>query len=98
MFQKYFSLAHGGPKNDRQRRDLSFDRYDREDPCIGMKQIITGFSKWSNRYIAACSGQKNHSYQSKRMTRWLGILNKGNSRKFQIDFSTGHLNEYKRFK
>ena len=73
----YFRLPHGGPEADRERRDLSFDRYDREDPCTGMKQIITGFSKWSDRYISTCSGQKNHSHQIKRMTKWRGILNEG---------------------
>ena len=76
-FYLYFRLPHGGPESDRERRDLSFDRYDRENPCTGMKQIITGFSKWSNRYISTCSGQKNYSHQIKRMTKWRGILNEG---------------------
>jgi len=69
-------LPHGGPELERQRRDISFDRYNREDPCIGMKQIITGFSKWSTRYISSCSGQKTYSHQVKRMKKWGGILNK----------------------
>ena len=73
----YFSLPHGGPENDRERRDLSFERLDRDDPCKGMKQIITGFSKWSERYISSCPGQKNYSHQTKRMTKWGRILRKG---------------------
>ena len=73
----FSALPHGVPADDRERRDLSFDRYNRENPCIGMKQIITGFSKWSDRYISKCSGQKNHSYQSKRMSKWGGIMNTG---------------------
>ena len=70
-------LPHGGPSDDRKRRDAEFDRYERDDPCTGMKQIITGFSKWSERYISKCSGQKNYSHQVKRMTKWGGILNIG---------------------
>ena len=73
----YFSFPHGGPESDRKRRDLNFDRYDRENPCAGMKQILNGFSKWTDRYISACSGQKNHSYQQKRLTKWRYILSKG---------------------
>ena len=67
------SMEHGGPEADRERRDV--DRYDREDPCIGMKQLITGFSKWSDRYISQCSGQRNNQFQKKRMTKWQGIMN-----------------------
>ena len=74
----YFSLLpHGGPESDRERRSLDFDRYDRENPCIGMKQILTGFSKWSDRYISSCNGQKNHSHQDKRITKWKYILSEG---------------------
>ena len=77
------SLPHGGP-DYRKKRDIgdrfeSVDRYDRENPCIGMKQIITGFSKWSDRYISSCNGQKKHSHQTKRMTKWGNILSKGKS-------------------
>ena len=73
-------MPHGGPNpENRERRDISFDRYDRENPCIGMKQIITGFSKWSKRYISSCNGQKKHSHQTKRMAKWGNILSKGKS-------------------
>ena len=60
-------LPHGGPSDDRKRRDAEFDRYDRVNPCKGMKQLITGFSKWSERYISSCSGQKNYQHQANRM-------------------------------
>ena len=70
-------LPHGGPESDRERRDLNFDRYDRADPCIGMRQILTGFSKWVDRYISSCSGQKKYSHQQKRLTKWRYILNQG---------------------
>merc|ERR1739847_168131 len=45
-------------------------RYDTNDPCVGTKQITTGFSKWAVRYIGNCSGQKNNQYQVNRMDRW----------------------------
>ena len=65
-------LPHGGPDTVRERRDddLTFQRYNRENPCIGIKNILTGFSKWSSRYLASCSGQKKFEHQTKRMERW----------------------------
>ena len=42
-----------------------------------MKQLITGFSKWTERYISTCSGQRNHFHQTKRMKKWGDILNRG---------------------
>jgi len=68
-------LPHGGPSDDRKRRDAEFDRYDRVNPCKGMKQLITGFSKWSERYISSCSGQKNYQHQANRMQKWGDIMN-----------------------
>ena len=64
-------LPHGGPSDERKRRDLDiFDRYDREDPSVGTKQITTGFRKWAERYLSACSGQRQYQYQVNRMNRW----------------------------
>ena len=62
---------HGGPE-ERRRRDAEDDveRYNRDDPSVGIKQITTGYSKWARRYLAACSGQKNYNYQVNRMERW----------------------------
>ena len=68
------NLPHGGPSDDRKRRDADVDRYDREDPSKGIKQLTTGFSKWAQRYLSACSGQKNYSYQVNRMAKWNGAL------------------------
>ena len=68
-------LPHGGPEGDRKRRsDDDMDRYNREDPSDGMKQITTGFRKWAERYIAACSGQRQYQHQVKRMSKWNGKL------------------------
>lgn len=70
-------LPHGGPEpsDDRKRRDLDiFDRYDREDPAVGTKQITTGFRKWAERFLSACSGQRNYNYQVNRMEKWNNAL------------------------
>ena len=56
---------------DRKRRDIDIgERYDREDPCRGVKQLTTGFANWVDRYIPNCSGQRDHSHQINRMKKW----------------------------
>merc|ERR1711953_280052 len=65
-------LPHGGPA-DRKRRsadDHDWDRYNREDPSEGTKQLTTGYRKWAERYLSACSGQRNYSHQVNRMKKW----------------------------
>ena len=63
-------LPHGGP-SERKRRDLDdVDRYNREDPAVGVKQLTTGYRKWAERYLSQCSGQRNYSFQINRMNRW----------------------------
>ena len=62
-------LPHGGPA-ERKRRDLDVERYDREDPAVGTRQITTGFRKWAERYISQCSGQKQYQHQVNRMNKW----------------------------
>ena len=58
-------------EDDRKRRDIDVgDRYDREDPCRGVKQLTTGFANWVDRYIPNCSGQRDHSHQINRMKKW----------------------------
>ena len=70
-------LPHGGP-SERRKREIDavsiWDRYDREDPSVGTKQITTGFRKWAERYLSECSGQKNFNYQVNRMNKWNGLL------------------------
>ena len=63
-------LPHGGPSDDRKRREADVDRYDREDPAVGIKQLTTGFSKWAQRYLSQCSGQRNYNFQVNRMNKW----------------------------
>merc|ERR1711915_42023 len=68
-------LPHGGPEAARERRDVDSDeRYDREDPAVGIKQLTTGYRKWAERYLGNCSGQRNHQYQINRMEKWNGLL------------------------
>ena len=64
------NLPHGGPERKRREADDDVFRYDREDPAKGTKQITTGFRKWAERYLAACSGQKTYKHQVNRMNKW----------------------------
>ena len=75
------NVPHGGPKpvpsSDRKRRgadEIDVDRYNREDPVVGIQQLTTGFSKWAERYLSACSGQRNYNFQVNRMEKWNNIL------------------------
>ena len=62
-------LPHGGPA--RKRRDENqTERYNRDDPSIGVKQLTTGYRKWAERYLSQCSGQKTFKHQINRMNKW----------------------------
>ena len=62
-------LPHGGP--ERKRRDTDdVDRYNREDPVEGVRQLTTGYRKWAERYLSQCSGQRNYQHQINRMAKW----------------------------
>jgi len=63
-------LPHGGPADRKRRSNDEWDRYDRQDPAVGTKQITTGYRKWAERYIAQCSGQRDNKFQVNRMERW----------------------------
>ena len=58
--------------------------YDTSNPCRAIDELINGYSKWVDRYIADCKGQKNHSHQKKRFEKWNNKLDKG---KVQSNFS-----------
>ena len=65
------SLSHDGSSTNHEISSFDeFERYNQEDPVQGIKQITTGFRKWTELYLAACSGQKNFQYQINRMNRW----------------------------
>merc|ERR1712115_127060 len=66
-------LPHG-PEERKRRSDDEFDRYNREDPSEGIKQITTGYRKWAERYLSQCSGQKQYQHQINRMNKWNSIL------------------------
>jgi len=67
-------LPHGGPPDRRRRaaddEAMEVDRYNREDPCVGTKQLTTGFRKWAERFLSQCSGQRQFNYQVNRMNDW----------------------------
>ena len=64
-------LPNGGPAPDRRRR-FADDELERlsNNPSLAVKQLTTGFRKWAERYLSACSGQKKHQYQVNRMNSW----------------------------
>merc|ERR1711892_1058643 len=63
---------HGGP--ERKRREVDEERYNREDPVEGVRQLTTGYGKWAQRYMSQCSGQRQYQYQVNRMTKWNNLL------------------------
>merc|ERR1711920_833124 len=67
-------LPHGGPAERKRRSNDEWDRYNREDPAEGTKQITTGYRKWAERYISVCSGQRQYQYQVQRMNKWNALL------------------------
>merc|ERR1712018_974327 len=64
----------------RDRRSLYSDddeedfRYNREDPCTGIRQIQNGFKKWTHRYIGACGGQVKEQHQFQRAEKLYEIF------------------------
>ena len=68
------NLPHGGPERKRRDFDDDFDRYNREDPFQGTKQITTGYRKWAERYISSCNGQAQYQHQVKRFNKYYGLM------------------------
>merc|ERR1712128_237605 len=67
------SQEHGGP--ERKRREVDdVERYNREDPVEGVRQLTTGYRKWAERYLSQCSGQRNYQHQAIRMAKWHDLL------------------------
>ena len=62
-------LPHGGPARKRRSADQT-ERYNRDDPVEGVKQLTTGYRKWAERYLSQCSGQMKYQHQTKRMNNW----------------------------
>ena len=68
------NLPHGGPERKRRDADDSVDRYNRENPSEGIRQLTTGYRKWAERYLSQCSGQRVYQHQINRMNKWNGLL------------------------
>ena len=61
--------GHGGP--ERKRRAVDDDlRYSELDAVASINGITGGMRKWSERYIAACGGQKNHDHIVNHSNKW----------------------------
>ena len=76
------------PRPNRRRRsddddDFNFldnERYNREDPCEGIKQIMNGFRKWADRYLGSfgqCRYQRTYGHQRHRANKYYKIFSKG---------------------
>ena len=70
------------PRRSDEEDDEFFDfldneRYDRSDPCRGIKQIETGFKKWAHRYIGGCGGQYNAKHQFRRAKKFYEFFTQG---------------------
>merc|ERR1712227_898445 len=68
------SLELTNPRPNRRRRDAEdefadAERYDRDDPCVGLKQIMNGWRNWGKRYISSCGGQRKEQHHLKRVDR-----------------------------
>lgn len=71
---------HGGrPRDRREDDDENLDddydfgkaaddliRYDRKNPLRGLRQIMTGYRKWAERYVDQCPAEK----QDKKLSKW----------------------------
>ena len=45
-------------------------RLERDNPCIAIKQVFTGFKKWTMRYIGNCDGQMTHKHMIVRSLKF----------------------------
>lgn len=63
--------------DDQEFEFVDSERYNREDPCTGIKEIMNGFRKWADRYIGGCGGQANYKHQVNRANKFYGIFREG---------------------
>jgi hypothetical protein len=47
-------------------------RYDRKNPLRGLRQIMTGYRKWAERYVDLCPAEK----QDKKLSKWANAFRK----------------------
>lgn len=55
---------------DDARGPSGFARLERENPCKAIKQVFTGFKKWSLRYIGNCDGQATYQHMLLRSLKF----------------------------
>lgn len=65
--------GHGGPERKRREGDDDL-RYSETDAVASINGITAGMRKWSERYIAACGGQKNHAHIVNHSNKWRAKL------------------------
>ena len=82
-YRMHRSFGLCGTKHDEADEKIDIE-YDIENPCVAIKKLMTGFSNWTDRYIASCQGQKKKSHQKKRIEKWSNMLNKGNRFKLKL--------------
>jgi len=75
---------HGGRPRDRrddddENLDDDYDfgkasddliRYDKKNPLRGLRQIMTGYRKWAERYIDQCPAEK----KDKKLSKWANVF------------------------
>ena len=69
------SFEKCGTKNVEANQEFD-EKYDTGNPCT-ITKLMSGFSKWVDKYIASCNGQKTKSHQKNRLEKWKNIFNKG---------------------
>ena len=50
--------------------DVFAMRIDEIDPFRAVKQLTTGYTKWTQRFIGNCRGQARNEHQKRRMELW----------------------------
>merc|ERR1711970_1168898 len=65
------SVEHGGPEPEDDDQDV---RYSETDAVASVNGITAGIRKWSQRYLAACGGQKNHEHIVNHANKWRSKL------------------------
>merc|ERR1739838_241645 len=50
--------------------DVFAMRIDEIDPFRAVKQLTTGYTKWTQRFIGTCRGQSRNEHQKRRMEIW----------------------------
>ena len=51
-------------------KDVFAMRIDEIDPFRAVKQLTTGYTKWTKRFIGNCRGQQRNAHQQRRMELW----------------------------